>query len=419
MPTTIPLAEDKRRASAAEIAASGPGSCFEVSLLTGGSDRPYVYGLTMALAASGVHLDVIGNAETDSPEMHNRPTVNHLNLYWNPRLRASLAGKIRRVLAFYGRLIRYAFLAKPKIFHILWNNKILLFDRTLLMLYYKLLGKKVVFTAHNVNAARRDANDSALNRLSLRIQYRLADHIFVHTEKMKHELVEEYGVHGDAVTVIPFGINNSVPDTQLTPLEARRHLRIGSGDQTILFFGRIRPYKGAEHVVAAFQRIAPKHPEYRLIMVGEPKKESEQYLRDLQEMIARDPSAERVTQRFEFVPDSETEIYFKAADVLVLPYTDVFQSGVLFLAYSFGLPTIASDVGSFRDDIVIGQTGYICRPGDSEDLAQAIETYFSSDLYKNLDRRRQTIRDFANSRNSWNAVSESTCKVYERLLDRS
>ena len=49
--------------------------------------------------------------------------------------------------------------------------------------------------------------------------------------------------------------------------------------------------------------------------------------------------------RPEFIPDDETEIYFKAADVLVLPYRDIYQSGVLFLGHSFGLPVLAADVG--------------------------------------------------------------------------
>ncbi len=91
-----------------------------------------------------------------------------------------------------------------------------MFDRTLLMLYYRLLGKKVVLTLHNINASERDANDTTLNRSTLRFQYRLADHIFVHTEKMKLELMQEFRVLPARITVIPFGINNSVPNTSLT-----------------------------------------------------------------------------------------------------------------------------------------------------------------------------------------------------------
>ncbi len=83
------------------------------------------------------------------------------------------------------------------------------------------------------------------------------------------------------------------------------------------------------------------------------------------------------------------EFYLKGADVMVLPYKDIFQSGVLFLAYSFGLPVVATDVGSFREEIVEGQTGFVCNPCDSSDLAMALQTYFKSDLFKNLELDRR------------------------------
>jgi hypothetical protein len=51
--------------------------------------------------------------------------------------------KALRVLSYYVRLIRYAATAEAKLFHLLWNNKFEFFDRTLLMLYYKFLGKRV------------------------------------------------------------------------------------------------------------------------------------------------------------------------------------------------------------------------------------------------------------------------------------
>jgi D-inositol-3-phosphate glycosyltransferase len=390
---------------------------IEVALLTGGFDKPYVFGLAMALSSKSVCLDVVGSDDVDSPEMHTTARLNFLNL-WGSRRETGLASKVSRVLIYYARLVRYAAVAEPKIFHILWNNKFELFDRTLLMLYYKLLKKKIVFTAHNVNAGKRDSNDSLLNRSTLRVQYQLADHVFVHTEKMKRELLRDFGVREGAVSVIPFGINNSVPQTDLTPSEAKQRLGIRGDERAILFFGAIRPYKGLEHLVAAFQRIAPKHEGYRLVIAGEPRKGAEQYLHDIQENIARDSSRGRVIQMIKYIPDSETELYFKAADVLVLPYTYVFQSGVLFLAYSFGLPVIVADVGSFRDDVIRGKTGYLCPSCDPADLANTIETYFESDLFKDLDRRRREIRDYANARNSWDVVGERTCNVYAELLGR-
>src|ERR1700721_1980240 len=72
------------------------------------------------------------------------------------------------------------------------------------------------------------------------------EHFFVHTDKMKAELLIDFEVPEKAVTVIPFGVNNSVPDTDLTPNEAKRRLGIDSQEKTILFFGRMRPYKGLD-----------------------------------------------------------------------------------------------------------------------------------------------------------------------------
>jgi glycosyltransferase involved in cell wall biosynthesis len=285
------------------------------------------------------------------------------------------------------------------------------------MLYYKALGKKLVFTAHNVNAGKRDANDSAWNRFTLKIQYRLFDHIFVHTERMKRELMEDFEIPQRVVTVIPFGINNSVPNTSLTRAEARRRLGLADSDRAILFFGGIRPYKGLEYLVDAFNQLGPGN--YRLIIAGEAKKGTEKYMSDIQEAIHRAGTGDRILQKLEYIPDENAELYFKASDVSVLPYTLVFQSGVLLLAYSFGLPVIATDVGSLAEDIIPGRTGLLCRPRDAGDLARSIQDYFDSDLYYSLERRRQEIRDHANARYSWDVVGDVTRKIYTNLLSES
>src|SRR2546430_7775417 len=352
----------------------------------------------------------------DRLELHGTPGVNFLNLRGNQRRDASLARKVSRVLIYYVRLIRYAAIARPKVFHILWNNKFEFFDRTLLMLYYKLLGKKIALTAHNVNAARRDTTDTMVNRLSLRIQYRLADHIFVHTEKMKSELLAEFGVRECAVTVIPYGINNAVPDTDLTPDEAKQRLGIKADERTLLFFGRIVPYKGLEYLVAAFQQVVTSRSDYRLIIAGRPEKGCEKYWNEIQETISRGVGRGRIILKSEYIADDETEVHFKAADVLVLPYRQIYQSGVLFFGYSFGLPVIAADVGNLREDVLDGKTGFLCKAEDPVDLARAIETYFASDLFQCLHTRRKEIRQYAHERHSWDVVGRMTLNVYAELL---
>ena len=133
-------------------------------------------------------------------------------------------------------------------------------------------------------------------------------------------------------------------------------------------------------------------------------------------IYCREVKRGQIIQRIEHIPDSEIELYFKAADVLVLPYTFCFQSGVLFLGHSFGLPVIATDVGSLRDEIIENETGFLCRPSDPADLARAIETYFASDLFKDLTNRRAEDTRLRRKRNRWELVGEKTRKVYAELL---
>jgi glycosyltransferase involved in cell wall biosynthesis len=279
-----------------------------------------------------------------------------------------------------------------------------------------LLGKKIALTAHNVNVGKRDSNDTRFNRLTLKIQYRLADHIFVHTPKMKSELVDEFDLLESAITVIPFGINNAVPHTGLTSGEARELLGIKPDEKALLFFGNIAPYKGLEYLVGAFEQIVTRGGDYRLIIAGRPRKGCDAYWDSIREKIGDEVDRGRIVLKIEYVRAEATELYSKAADVLILPSTEIFQSGVLFLGYSFGLPVVAADVGCLSEDIIEGETGFVCRPRDAGDLARAIETYFASDLFRGLSGRRQKIREYANEGHSWDTVGEITRSVYAEQL---
>jgi glycosyltransferase involved in cell wall biosynthesis len=396
---------------------SAAAHCTAVALLTGGGDRHYAFGLATDLISKGATLDLIGSDELECPEFLNNGRLNFLNLRGDQRPDAGLLRKALRISTYYARLMCYAVTAKPRIFHILWNNKFELFDRTLCMLYYKFLRKRIVLTAHNVNAGKRDGNDTILNRLSLRIQYRLADHIFVHTEKMKLELIEGFDVQPRRITIIRFGINNAVSNTALTPGEAKQRLGIGNAERVILFFGRITPYKGLEYLITTFQQMLARADSCRLIIAGRPERGCEGYWSAIRETIQQDVQSGRVLLRAHFIPDDELEVYFKAADVLALPYRHIYQSGVLFLSYSFGLPVLAADVGSLKDDIVEGRTGFVFKPEDPVDLARTIETYFASDLYRDLIKRRQDIQNYVRQRHSWDAAGQATMGVYAHLLE--
>jgi D-inositol-3-phosphate glycosyltransferase len=385
-----------------------------VSIITAGKDMHYSTGLAAALLAAGARFDFIGSDEVDAPELHGNPNVNFFNLRGDQSVNAGLVKKMARVLVYYGRLICYAATAKPRIFHILWNNKFEFFDRTLLMLYYRLLGKRIVFTAHNINAGARDASDTFLNRLTLKIQYRLCAHIFVHTRKMKEELVEVYGVKPDNISVIPLGFYSNVPNTALTPAGAKQKLGLKNGEKAVLFFGYIAPYKGVEYLVTAFAELARNDASYRLIIAGRPKGPPE-YWAGIRKQIADSGVQDRVMENIGYIADDEIEVYLKAGDVLVQPYTLIFQSGVLIMGLSFGIPVIAADVGSLKEDVVEGKTGYVFPPKDARALRQKIEFFFNSDLYRNQEQTRRNIRDHVAETNSWSVVARITMGIYDQL----
>ncbi|HEY7292612.1 MAG TPA: glycosyltransferase family 4 protein [Vicinamibacterales bacterium] len=396
-------------------AASLPVRRPTIALLTAGRDRPYAYGMTSALASRVRALDVICGDDLNVREFREKQRIRLFVLRRDTLVGTSAASRAFNIAAYYWRLISYAWRARPRIFHILWNNKFDIIDRVLLTLYYRALRKRIVLTAHNVNAGTRDGKDTWLNRATLKFQYRLADHIFVHTGKMKAELSAAFGVNEACVTVVPFGINNSLPHTNLTGAEARRRLGIGAREKTILFFGNIAPYKGLEYLIEAFGQLRATSAEYRLIVAGQPKKGFQTYWSSIQRMVGDAPDKRGIVMKIEFVPDEETEVYFKAADVLVLPYVHIFQSGVLFLAYSFGLPVLTADVGSMKEDVIEGETGFVFAPQNSDDLAKRLREYFNSPLYKDLDVRRRWISDFANRQYSWDALADATCLVYDVL----
>jgi len=401
-------------------AVPGASSAIKVGLLTGCQDRHYAFALAMGLISKGICLDVVGSDEVDSPELHTTPNLRFLNFRGSQRNNANVIQKVSKLLVYYVRLLRYVLQSDSPILHILWNNELETFDRTIMMLFYRMCGKKVAFTAHNVNGAKRDRKDSLINRATLRIQYRLCDHIFVHTQKMKSELCHDFGVAAEAVTVLRYPINNAVPSTNLTPFDAKRYLGLKEDEKAILYFGKIRPYKGIEYLLDAFRLIAADpHSNYRLIVAGEPKKGSEEYLHGIERFVESSLIRERVMMKTQFIPDEEMELYFKAADVLVLPYKEIFQSGVLFLSYGFGLPVIATDVGSFREDIVEGSTGFLCKPGDPADMAKVVEGYFASELFKNLNVGRYELMEYANANHSWNAVADLARRAYAQMLGRT
>ena len=391
---------------------------MRVAILTAGKDQSYALGLLNALQRKPIHIEFIGNGEMRGLDVVGAQHVDFYNLVGNQDVDTSLREKVLRVLKYYVRLITYAARTDAKLFHILWFRKFPYMERTLLNTYFKMLGKKLVFTAHNVDGQARDGKSTVVNKLSLRFLYHIVDHILVHTPKMKLQVIEEFGIAEKKITVVPHGINDVIPESKATRFEAKQQLGFGLNDKILLFFGNIAPYKGLEDLIRALATLIDKDDRFRLIIAGPVRdKGCAGYWWELETMIEELRLSDYVRQEIRFIPDEDVGIFFKASDVSVLPYKRIYQSGVLLLSYRQGLPVIAADVGSLREDIVEGQTGLLFRSGDPADLASKVRMYFASDLFKELEARRRRIREYGDNRFSWGKNVDLTFAVYENLLD--
>ena len=127
----------------------------------------------------------------------------------------------------------------------------------------------------------------------------------------------------------------------------------------LLFFGNIAPYKGLDVLVDSLAAL----PDCRLIIAGPVKTGCDAHWREIESTIAAKGLAGRIVKQASFIPEEDVEVYFKAADALVLPYRTICQSAVLFLSFQFGLPVIATDVGELAGSVKEGVNGFVCRPG--------------------------------------------------------
>ncbi len=254
-----------------------------------------------------------------------------------------------------------------------------------------------VLTAHGV--LRREGWERRLDRGLRRIFDRM-DAIVALSEFGRERLVSA-GIDSGRVRVIPHGAFDYLtrqPDEVPLPDD----LAAVEGP-VILFFGLIRPYKGVDVLLEAFQSL----PGPELWIVGRPLGVS---LDALRELAGRAPGRVRFVSRF--VSDQELPAYFRRADVVVLPHRDAEQSGVLYAALAFGKPIVASDVGGFGE---VAETGAarLVPPGDAGELAVRLQELLASS--EERERLATAAGAAAAGPYSWELVARQTLELYEEL----
>jgi len=226
--------------------------------------------------------------------------------------------------------------------------------------------------------------------------------VIVHSHHGRDRLTDDLGVDPAKVHVIPHGAFRHL--TTLTPAELAPAFA-NTKRPVVLFFGLLRPYKGVDVLLEAWSRMGATASPAELWIVGLPKM-------DVTALRAAAPPGVRFVDRF--VSDPEAAAYFDRADVVVLPYREIDQSGVLFTALAFGRPMVLSDVGGFPE-IAREGAAELVPPGDADALAEALGT-----LLQDHGRRRALAAraaELAAGPYSWDAVAAAHQQVYRSLLD--
>ncbi|MBF0147470.1 MAG: glycosyltransferase family 4 protein [Magnetococcales bacterium] len=383
---------------------------------SGGVDH-YQMGLLEGLLKAGLTVEVVGNDRLNDYRylFDQYPGAVAVNLRGGFSPGVSHGQKILRLLRSYGRVLRYPFRSDARLVHLQWLIRLQKLDRILLPLVFHLAGKKVVVTAHEIDPEARHRRSGPINRLTLRFYYAMAERIIVHTALMKQQLMEWFAVGPEKIHILPMGLNEFLFDPGLTRGEARKRLGLGMDKKVFLFFGMIAWFKGVDLLLEGFGALGG---DCHLIIAGRGATGVEGHVDQLRRFIDEKNWQDRVHFHLRHIADAEIATYFTAADCLVLPYRNLYQSAVLFMGLTFGLPIIATDVGTLRETIRDGDNGWICRPEDPKDLADRMHLFLRSDLSVHPDRHRARIRAQARAEYSWEEIGARTAVIYQEVIKK-
>ena len=254
----------------------------------------------------------------------------------------------------------------------------------------------LVITIHDPRHHAGDKESRKTPQTIMDFGYHRADQVVVHGRQLKQQVVHRLRIPNEVVHVIPqVGLWHDAARSQ-----------IEEEDNLILFFGRIWEYKGLEYLIRAEPLITAQVPDARIMIAGR----GEEFSHYRQMMV----HPEHFVIHNEYISDDRRTELFRRASIVVLPYTDASQSGVIPIAYGFAKPVVATAVGGLPEMVDDGQTGYLVPPRDERALADAIVR-----LLRDRELRRQLG---ANSKRkidtqcSPEVVAQQTLAVYRRAI---
>ncbi len=263
-------------------------------------------------------------------------------------------------------------------------------------------GPAVVKHVHNKH--HHEQSLPRTERIVNELTFALADRLVVKCDRAAEVLATTYVTfNADDAVVVSDGSFISAYENEVSTAAARSELGIDEDTFVYLFFGLIRPYKGVTDLLRAFS--AADLPNSELWIVGNPTEDSlELELRRLTDEVSG------VQTVFEFIPEERIQYYMNAADVLVLPYRSILNSGSAHLGLSFGLPIVAPAIGCLPETVT-ADGGTLYDPDDPDGLKDALGAVRADPSLpaigrSNLERARE---------NTWDSTADRLVSLYSSV----
>ena len=235
--------------------------------------------------------------------------------------------------------------------------------------------------------------------------YKLFDIVFVHFERNRGELLKSFGIDPKRVGVIVHGNEDIFRELRTPGVDAsalRRRIGLPVAQPVVLFFGTLSRYKGTDVLIEAFARVQ-KVTGAQLVLAGFPFHDFD--VAAHQELTRQLGIADAVTWVPEYIDSGDVAAWMELASAIVFPYRDIYQSGALHVAQSFGVPTIASAIGAMQDVLEHEVSGLLVPPNDIDALAGALSRMLTDrDFAQRLGNR---FREDAHGPFAWTTIAEA------------
>lgn len=275
-----------------------------------------------------------------------------------------------------------------------------------LLLMLRLLQSTVVYSAHDLQPRHRPWFPGWFLRLLLRIP----DVVIAHSQHVASCLRREFRLPAERLAVVPHGeylfLAEAPPSSHRSGAACSSS---GAAEPRVLFFGYILPQKGLADLLEAFRIVTNVIPTARLCIAGQPAEDFALYQAQIESLTLQD----HVELHLGYVPLEAMGQFFRAAQVVALPYRSASQSGVLFGAYAFGRPVVATRCGGLAEYVKPGRTGLLVPVADPQALARALIELLSDP--KRCSRMGEEARVWSQREFSWNRIASLTIGSYARV----